>query len=92
MRFYRRISNSPRNENKMMHHPYLLGEIVFLASNTLLSSIGMWEKKIFNFKLYDLTRNECVKFGKHVDKQVNYKILWLEVSNNAQTLHNPPYF
>ena len=33
-----------------------------------------------------------MKFGKHVDKQVNYKILWLEVSNNAQTLHNLPTF
>ena len=39
-----------------------------------------------------MVRNECVKFGGHVDRQANYNILWLEVPNNAQTLHNPPCF
>jgi hypothetical protein len=39
-----------------------------------------------------MVRNECVKFGRHVDRQVNYKILQLKVLNNAQTLHNPPCF
>jgi hypothetical protein len=40
-----------------------------------------------------MVKNECVNFGGHVDRQVNYKILWLEVPNNAQTLHiNPPCF
>jgi hypothetical protein len=36
-----------------------------------------------------MVRNECVKFGKHVDRQINYKILWLKVLDNAQicTIH-----
>jgi hypothetical protein len=36
-----------------------------------------------------MVRNECVKFDKDVDKQVNFKILWLKVLDNAQicTIH-----
>jgi hypothetical protein len=45
-----------------------------------------------NFVILQMVRNECVKFGRHVDRQVNYKILHLKVPNNAQTLHNPPCF
>jgi hypothetical protein len=29
---------------------------------------------------------------RHVDRQVNYKILWLKIPNNAKTLSNPPSF
>jgi hypothetical protein len=36
--------------------------------------------------------NECVRFGGHVDIQVSYKILQLEVLKRAPILHNPPYF
>jgi hypothetical protein len=32
-----------------------------------------------------MVRNEYVKFGRHVDRQVNYKILWFKVPNDAQT-------
>jgi hypothetical protein len=72
----------------MMHHPCLLEKVVSLASKTPLEQ----EKNFFiNFKFYDLG-NECVKFGKHEDRQVNYEILQLIVPNNAQTLHNPPCF
>jgi hypothetical protein len=92
MRFCRYI---PRDKNKMMHHPSLLEKVVFLASKTLLSPIGTWKKTFLstlNFMILQMVRIECVKFGKHVDRQVKYKILWLKVLNNAQTLHNPPYF
>jgi hypothetical protein len=39
-----------------------------------------------------MVRNECEKFGRHIDKYANYKILQLKVPNNAQTLHNLPCF
>jgi hypothetical protein len=56
-----------------------------------------WYKEKFfsstlNFMISQMVRNEYMKFGRHVDSQVIYKILWLKVPNNTQTLHNPPYF
>jgi hypothetical protein len=42
-----------------MHHPYLLEKVVFLASKTLLSPIGIGRKTFFiNFKLYDITNGK----------------------------------
>jgi hypothetical protein len=78
MKFCRHIPSSPRDKNKMMHHPCLLDKVVFLASKTLLFAIGT-RKETFsstlNFMISEMVRNECVKFGKHIDRQVNYKIL-----------------
>jgi hypothetical protein len=42
--------------------------------------------------ILQMVRNEYEKFGRHIDKQVNYKILQLNVLNIIQTLHNPPCF
>ena len=42
--------------------------------------------------ILQMVRNECVKFDRYIDTQLNYKILWFKVSNNPQTLHNPPCF
>ena len=36
--------------------------------------------------------NECVRSGGHVNVQVSYKILWLEVPKKALILHNLPCF
>jgi hypothetical protein len=36
--------------------------------------------------------NKCVRFGGHVNIQVSYKILWLEVPKKASVLYNLPYF
>jgi hypothetical protein len=36
--------------------------------------------------------NECVRFSGHINIQVSYKILWLEVQNKASILHNQPYY
>jgi hypothetical protein len=52
-------------------------------------------KNVFvNFKHYDLqmVRNECIRFGGHVDIEVNYKILRLEVLKKAPILLNSPCF
>jgi hypothetical protein len=45
-----------------------------------------------NLMILQLIRNECVRFGEHVDIQVSYKILWLEVPKKAPILHDPPCF
>jgi hypothetical protein len=37
-------------------------------------------------------RNECVRFGGHVDIEVNYKILLLDVLKKTPSLQDPPYF
>jgi hypothetical protein len=37
-------------------------------------------------------KNECVRFGGRVDKQVSYKILQLKVPRKASILHNPACF
>jgi hypothetical protein len=42
--------------------------------------------------ILQMVRNEFVKFDEHVDIQVSYKILWLEVPKMAPILHNPPCF
>jgi hypothetical protein len=36
--------------------------------------------------------NECIRFGGHVNIQVSYKILQLEVPKKAPILHNLPCF
>jgi hypothetical protein len=33
-------------------------------------------------------RNECVRFGGHVDIEVSYKIIWLNVLKETQNLYN----
>jgi hypothetical protein len=37
-------------------------------------------------------RNESVRFGGHVDIEVSYKILQLEVLKETPSSHNPPCF
>jgi hypothetical protein len=32
-----------------------------------------------NVMILQMVRNECVRFGGHVDIEVRYKILWLDV-------------
>jgi hypothetical protein len=35
-------------------------------------------------------RNECIRFGGHVDIEVSYKILRLDVLKETPSLQNPP--
>jgi hypothetical protein len=39
-----------------------------------------------------MVRNECVRFGRHVDIEVKYKILWLDVLKKTLILHNLSFF
>jgi hypothetical protein len=69
--------------------------MVFLAFKTLLSLKVQWKKTFFstlNIMILQTVRNECVRFGGHVDIEVNYKILWLDVLKKTPSLQNPPCF
>jgi hypothetical protein len=43
---------------------------------------------ILNVMILQTVRNECVRFGGHVDIVVSYKILWLDVLIETPILHN----
>jgi hypothetical protein len=65
--------------------------MVFLASKTLLYPLSTGEKLFFptlNLMILQTIWNECVRFGGHINIQVSYKILRLEVSKKARILHN----
>jgi hypothetical protein len=69
--------------------------MVFLAFKTLLSpfdagEIFFWST--LNVMILQMVRNECVRFGGHVDIKVSYKILWLDVLKETPSLQNPPCF
>jgi hypothetical protein len=39
-----------------------------------------------------MVKNESVKFGRHIDIEATYKILWLEVRKLVPILHYPAFF
>jgi hypothetical protein len=90
MRFCRHIPNSPKNKNKMSHNSCLLEKVVFLAfavplwyrEKTLLSAL--------NVVILQTVKNEYTRFGGHVDREISYKILQLEILNEAPILLNSP--
>jgi hypothetical protein len=45
-----------------------------------------------NVMILQKVTNECVIFGGHVDIEVSYKILRLEILKESPSLHNPPCF
>jgi hypothetical protein len=77
-------------------NPYLHLKMVFLPSETLqLSLLGAVEKTLcltLNVMISQMVRNECVRFGGHVDIEVSYKILWLEVLKESPILDTLPCF
>jgi hypothetical protein len=56
----------------------------------------MQGKKTFlstlNVTILQTVRNECLQFGGHVDIEVSYKILQLDVLKETPSLQNPPCF
>jgi hypothetical protein len=90
MRFCGHVPNSLRNKNLKRLILNLLERVVSFYPKKLLSPFGKGKKNFFfNFECYDLAniRNESVKFGRHVDIKVNYKILQLEVPKLVPILH-----
>jgi hypothetical protein len=95
MRFCTHVPNSTMNKNLRSGKPYRCRKMVFLASKTLLSLSGTVEKTFsstLNVMISQTVRNECVRFGQHVDIQVSYKILQLEVLKDNPILDTSPSF
>jgi hypothetical protein len=60
-----------------------------------LGSRAQWKKTFsstLNVMISQTVRNECVRFGRHVDIQVSYKILRLEVLKDNPILDTSPSF
>jgi hypothetical protein len=73
---------SPRNKNPKGHISYLLEKVVFVDPKRLLSPLGKGEEIFFfnlNIMISQMVRNGSVRFGRHIDIEVSYKILRLEV-------------
>jgi hypothetical protein len=95
MKFCKHIPNSPTNANVKRITLYIVQKIVFLGSKTLLYLSGIGEKTFLstlNVMISQTVRNECVRFGGHVDIEVSYKILRLDVLKETPSLQNPPCF
>jgi hypothetical protein len=78
MRFHGHVPNSPRNKNPKNFIPYLLEKVVFLDPKTLLDPLGRGKKTFsstLNVMISQMVRNENMKFGRHIDIEVSYKIL-----------------
>jgi hypothetical protein len=73
------------------HILYLLFKIFSWPSN-LCYPPRVQGKKTFlstlNVMILQTVRNECVRFGGHVDIEVSYKILQLDVLKETPILHN----
>jgi hypothetical protein len=92
MRFCGHVPNSPTNKNPKRHIAYLLEKVVFLDPKRLLSPFGRGKKNFFstlNVMISQMVRNESVRFGRHINIEVNYKILRLEVPKLVPILHYP---
>jgi hypothetical protein len=82
MRFCKHVPNSPRNKNPKRHISYLLEKVVFLDPKRLLSPLGRGKKTFsstLNVMISEMVRNESIRFGRHINIEVSYKFLWLEI-------------
>jgi hypothetical protein len=92
MRFCRYVPNSPRNKNLKRLIPYLLEKVErFFWTPKDCCPHFAWVKKTFfstlNVMISQMVRNESVRFGRHIDIEVSYKILQLEIPKLVQILH-----
>jgi hypothetical protein len=78
MRFCGHVLNSPKNKNPKRHIPYLLEKVVFFTPKDCCPPLT-GAKKTFsstlNVMISQMVRNESVRFGRHIDIEVSYKIL-----------------
>jgi hypothetical protein len=71
------VLNLPRNKNLKSHILYLLEKVVFLDPKRLLSPFCKGKKTFsstLNVMISQMVRNESVRFGRHMDIGINYKI------------------
>jgi hypothetical protein len=61
----------------------LLEKVVFLDPKRLMSPFGMGKRNFsstLNVMILQMVRNETVRFGRHIDIEISYKILRLKIS------------
>jgi hypothetical protein len=90
MRFCGHVPNSPRNKNPRRHILYLLEKVVYFYPKRLLSPFRRVKITFFstlNVMISQMVRNESVRFGRHIDIEISYKILRLEIPKLVQILH-----
>jgi hypothetical protein len=95
MKFCRHVPNSPRNKNPKRLNSYLFEKVDFWDSKRLLSPLDRGEKTFsstLNIMISQMVRNESVRFDRHIDIEVSYKILQLKVPKLVPILHHPACF
>jgi hypothetical protein len=95
MRFCGHVPNSPRNKNLKRLILNLLKKWFFWTPKDCCPPLA-GAKKTFsstlNVMILQMVRNESVRFGRHIDIEVSYKILQLEVPKLVLILHYPACF
>jgi hypothetical protein len=69
---------------------YLLEKVVFLDTKRLLphfAGANFFFSSTLNVMISQMVRNESVRFGRHIDIEVSYKILRLEILKLVQILY-----
>jgi hypothetical protein len=94
MRFCRHVLNSPRNINPKRLISYLLEKVDFLDPKRLLHPLVGAKKKssTLNVMISQMVKNESIRFNWHIDIEVSYKILRLEILKLVPILHYLPCF
>ena len=91
MKFCEHVPNSPKIKELKSYNPYLLKKMVFLAFKTCLYYLNQWKKASFStlhVMILKLIKSENLRFGGHVEIQIKYKILHLEIPKRTSTLKN----
>jgi hypothetical protein len=94
MKICKHVPNSLKNKNLKRLISNLLEKWILWPPKHC-SSLGHRGKKnssTLNVMILQMVRNECLRFGVHVDIQVSYKILWLEIPIKVLILHQPHGF
>jgi hypothetical protein len=78
MRFCGHVPNSPRNKNLKRLILNLLGKSGFFGPQKTTVPLLQGKKNFYlnlNVMISQMVRNESVRFGRHIDIEVSYKIL-----------------
>jgi hypothetical protein len=95
MRFCGHILDLPKNKNLKKHISYLLEKVVFWAPKDCCLPWAGAQKSFsstLNVMISQMVRNKSVRFGRHIDIEVSYKISQLEVPKLVAILHYLPCF
>jgi hypothetical protein len=75
-------------------HIYLRGWFFWKPKHCCppLAGVKKTFSSILNVMISQMVRNETIRFGRHIDKEVSYKILRLEVPKLVLILYYPACF